>query len=202
MLKKLMIPIIALMAFIAPPVMAAPVIGQPAPDFSAVDTKGQVHKLSDFKGKFVVLEWSNHECPFVVKHYDSGNMQSLQKSINDQTVWLKVISSAPGEQGHLTAEQADAKNLEHNAAPTATLLDETGIVGKAFDAKTTPHMFIINKEGILVYQGAIDDNPSADKASLVNATNYVTEALNALYKDEAVAVTATKPYGCGIKYKD
>lgn len=183
--------------------MAGPVVGQPAPDFSGTDTMGTTHKLSDFKGKTVVLEWTNPECPYVVKHYHGGNMQKFQKAATDEgVVWLRVISSAPGKQGHSTPDAANTYAKTNNVAATATLLDETGTIGKMYDAKTTPHMFIVNAEGTLVYAGAIDDKPSTDEADNASASNYVSAALANIKAGEAVATPETKPYGCSVKYAD
>lgn len=180
---------------------AAPVIGETAPDFTAVDTNGVKHTLSDFVGKNVVLEWTNHECPFVVKHYDSGNMQKLQKEATENgVVWLTIVSSADGKQGNVSPEEANKIVEEADAHPTAKILDPTGAIGKMYDAKTTPHMFVINEEGILVYAGAIDSDSSPKQESIEGATNYVTEALKSLNNNEEVKVSSTKPYGCGVKY--
>lgn len=184
------------------PALAATVIGQAAPEFTAVDSNGTSHNLSDFKGKTVVLEWTNDGCPFVQKHYETNNMQKLQKAYTDKgVVWLSIISSAAGEQGNVTGEQANKLTTDRNASPTAVLLDESGEVGKLYDAKTTPHMFVINPEGILVYHGAIDDNKSADHATVEGANNYVVAALDAVEKGEAVKTGETQPYGCFVKYK-
>lgn len=182
--------------------VAAPEVGQPAPEFTLKDSTGQEHSLADFKGKTVVLEWYNFGCPFVAKHYDTKNMQNLQKEATDDgVVWLSIISSAPGKQGHLTPEQAEAKKAEVGAASTALLIDEDGTVGKAYDAKTTPEMFVINAEGVLVYKGAIDDNSTADKDSVEGANNYVKAALTAVKAGEPVETSSTKPYGCSVKYQ-
>jgi hypothetical protein len=143
----------------------------------------------------------NHECPFVKKHYDSGNMQSLQEEYTGQdVVWLSIVSSAPGKQGHVTPEEANALTEEKGASPTAVLLDESGDVGQMYAAKTTPHMYVINPEGVLVYQGAIDDMPSADPADIEGATNYVGMALNESMAGDTVTTAMTKAYGCSVKY--
>ncbi|MCG8442414.1 MAG: redoxin domain-containing protein [Caulobacterales bacterium] len=177
-----------------------PAVGQPAPGFTAVDATGVEHSLSDFADQTVVLEWTNHDCPYVVKHYNSGNMQGLQAdAIEDGVVWLQVISSAPNRQGHLSGPDAIAKNEERNAAPSAVLIDESGAVGRLYDARTTPHMYVIH-EGTLVYKGGIDDRPSAASSSLDGATNYVSAALTALQTGEEIAVTESQPYGCSVKY--
>ncbi len=176
-------------------------VGEKAPEFSLVDHNGKAHKLADFKGKYVVLEWFNHECPFVKKHYSVGNMQKLQKEYTGKNVvWLSIISSAKGKQGHLTAEQAKAKYKELGMAATAILLDESGAAGKAYSAKVTPHMYVINPEGVLVYNGAIDSNDSSDSKDIATSTNYVTDALTASLKGEKIKMAQSKPYGCGVKY--
>ena len=182
-------------------VFAAPEVGQPAPNFSAVGSDGKTYDLASFSGKFVVLEWLNHGCPFVKKHYGGGNMQALQKEYTSKgVVWLSIISSAPGKQGHSTAGEANVAIKEHGAAPTAVLLDETGAVGKLYDAKTTPHMFIIDPKGILIYAGAIDDQPSFDPDSLASAKSYVRAALDEAMAGKPVTTASTKAYGCSVKY--
>ena len=189
---------LALGAFSA---QAAPETGKEAPAFTLTDSNGKTHSLADFKGKFVVLEWLNHQCPFVVKHYGSGNMQALQTKYTGQdVVWLSIVSSAEGKQGHLTPEQANAITTEKKAAPTAVLLDTDGKVGRAYDAKTTPHMFVINPEGVLVYQGAIDSNSSPNPETIKEATNYVTAALDAAKAGKPIEQATTKAYGCSVKY--
>ena len=182
-------------------VAAAPDVGAPAPDFTVQDSTGQTHSLSDFEGRTVVLEWTNHECPFVVKHYDAGNMQSLQKKVVEEgDVWLQVISSAPGEQGAVDGDKAASLNEERNATPTAVLFDPTGEMGKAYGARTTPHMYVIDPEGTLVYMGGIDSIPSSNPADIPSATNYVREALQALANGSEVPNPVTRAYGCTIKY--
>jgi peroxiredoxin len=172
-----------------------------APDFTAVDSNGKSHQLSGFKGKTVVLEWTNDGCPYVQKHYGAGNMQALQKAANEAgVVWLSVISSAPGTQGHATGAAANKLTTDRKAQPTAVLLDPTGKVGKLYDAKTTPHMYVINPEGKLVYAGAIDDKPTANQADIKGARNYVTEALTAVAAGKNPAVPTTRAYGCSVKY--
>lgn len=185
----------------ATPASAAPTIGQPAPAFTATDTNGQPRGLGEFTGRVVVLEWTNHECPFVQRHYRSGNMQSLQKdAAADNAVWLTIISSAPGQQGHVSAAEANALTRERNAAPTAVLLDPSGAIGRAYGAVTTPHMFVIDREGTLVYMGAIDDQPSNFSADPARATNYVRQALAEVAAGKPVATASTRPYGCSVKY--
>ena len=180
---------------------AAAMVGQPAPDFTLVDSNGAKHSLSELKGKIVVLEWVNFECPFVGKHYGSGNMQSLQKKYTGQgVVWLTVVSSAPGTQGFVNAEEANRDTQKRGAAPTAVLLDPTGAVGHLYGAQATPHMYVINPEGQLVYMGAIDDTPSADPSDIAHAKNYVAAAIDAVKSGQRVGVPATKAYGCSVKY--
>lgn len=177
------------------------VIGEPAPDFTATDTMGIEHSLSDFKGKNVVLEWSNHDCPFVIKHYESGNMQKIQEAATaDDVVWLTIVSSAEGKQGATSADEANKIMKDVGANSTARILDPSGKIGKLYDAKTTPHMFVINKEGNVVYAGAIDSDSSFKQSSIDGATNYVTDALASLKAGEEIKVTSTKPYGCSVKY--
>lgn len=186
---------------LAAPAAAAPVLGQAAPAFTAVDANGKARSLSEFRGKTVVLEWTNSGCPYVRKHYDSGNMQGLQKSATaDGAVWLTVISSAPGTQGYVAGADAKAWKTKEKAAHTDLLLDPKGTVGRAYEAKTTPHMYIIDKAGKLVYMGGIDDKASSDPASLNGAKNYVTAALADVKAGRAVAQAATRPYGCSVKY--
>jgi peroxiredoxin len=176
-------------------------VNQPAPDFTAVDSNGKEHRLSDFKGKTVVLEWTNHDCPYVRKHYDSGNMQALQKTATGKgIVWLSIISSAPGKQGHVSGAEANRLTSSRNAAPTAVLLDESGEIGRLYGAKTTPHMYIINEGGELVYMGGIDSIPSTDTNDIARATNYVDVALNALSSGQPIEDAVTRPYGCSVKY--
>ena len=180
---------------------AAPTIGQPAPAFAAADADGKVRTLEEFKGKTVVLEWTNQGCPYVKKHYGSGNMQSLQKSaVDDGVVWLTLISSAPGQQGYLDAAGAKAWKAQANASSSAVLLDPQGRVGKAYDAKTTPHMYVIDKAGTLVYMGGIDDKATSNPADIKTAKNYVAAALDDVKAGRAVAQAVTKPYGCNVKY--
>nr|WP_206099478.1 redoxin family protein [Rheinheimera riviphila] len=181
--------------------LAMPQVGQPAPDFTVVDSQGKQHQLKDFAGKTLVLEWTNDQCPFVVKHY-SGNMQALQAEFTakpDQ-VWLSVISSAPGKQGHVSAEKADELTKTRNAKPTAVVFDETGAAGKAYDAKTTPHMYVIDKNGILQYMGGIDSIPTAKVADIAKATPHFANAMRAVLVGQVVNPAVTKPYGCSVKY--
>lgn len=180
---------------------AAPTVGQPAPDFSIVDSKGTTRTLGEFKGKRVVLEWHNQGCPYVVKHYGSGNMQRQQAAVTgDGGVWLTVVSSAPGKQGHVTPAEADAYVADQKATPTAVLLDADGSAGRAYGAKTTPHMFVIDEQGVLAYAGAIDDKPTTDAADVEGARSYVLAAVADLKAGRPVATAATAPYGCSVKY--
>ena len=180
---------------------AAAIIGRAAPPLALTDVNGERVRLDSFKGKIVVLEWVNFQCPFVGKHYGSGNMQVLQrKYTGNGVVWLSVCSSAPGKQGHVTGAEAKALMKEKDAAPTRFLLDPKGTVGRAYGAKTTPHMFVIDPKGILVYNGAIDDRPSTKKDDVVGAKNYVADALEAVMSGQKVEIAATQPYGCSVKY--
>ncbi|MEO0606863.1 MAG: redoxin family protein [Pseudomonadota bacterium] len=183
---------------------AAPIVGEAAPIFVDYNTSsGEQISLGDFDGKTVVLEWTNHDCPFVKKHYAEPvvNMQTLQDGASDDdTVWIQVISSAPGKQGYLEADAAMAKNTERGSVPAYTILDPSGDLGRAYDAKTTPHMYVITGEGALAYQGAIDSIRSAKVADIAKATNYVTAALTAVAAGQTPDVTSSKPYGCSVKY--
>lgn len=176
--------------------------GEKAADFTLPDTDGEMRSLSDYEGQWVVLEWINHGCPFVVKHYATSNMQKLQESYRDKgVIWLSICSSAPGTQGHMSAEDAAAKTASLKAKPTAYLLDEKGEAGRAYGAKTTPEMYVINPHGQVVYHGAIDDNRSASHDSVATAKNYVSAALDQAMSGEPVATKQTRPYGCSVKYK-
>lgn len=185
----------------AGPARAAAVVGQPAPEFTLTDSNGKSRSLASFKGKHVVLEWNNFDCPFVVKHYASGNMQKLQQAYAARgVVWLTVNSSAAGKQGHLQPAEVAAKLAERKAAASAYLLDADGTVGRLYGAKTTPHMFVIDPEGKLVYAGAIDDKPSTDQADIVGARNHVVAALDETLAGKPVSVASSTPYGCSVKY--
>ena len=176
-------------------------IGQVAPDFTGVDSNGNKHTLSQYKGNTVVLEWTNHDCPYVKKHYNSGNMQQLQKDATaDGVVWLSIISSKPGKQGHVSGAQANKLTQSRNAAPTAVILDETSEIGRLYGAKTTPHMYIIDKTGQLVYMGGIDSIASTSEADIAGAKNYVRAALDAIAAGKAIEDSVTRPYGCSVKY--
>lgn len=176
-------------------------VGQPAPDFTLTDCSGKSVSLSDFKGKTVVLEWVNHGCPFVVKHYGSGNMQKLQADATAKgAVWLSICSSAPEKQGHMSAADAAKKCTEVESAATAYLLDESGEVGKKYGAKRTPEMYVVNPEGILVYHGAIDDKPSTDPGDIAGSKNFVAAALEETLAGKPVSTPQTEAYGCSVKY--
>jgi peroxiredoxin len=178
-------------------------VGDRAPDFTATDSNGRVHKLSEYQDKFVVLEWTNRGCPYTQKHYNSGNMQRLQREWTSRgVIWLTVISSAPGKQGYVKAAEENAYVKQVNAAPTAVLLDPTGVLGHLYDAKTTPHMFIIDTKGILIYNGAIDDRPTTDLADVNGARNYLSLALEEATSGKPVSAPTTRPYGCSVKYPD
>src|SRR3982074_2045734 len=192
-----------LTSLVATAVFAAdsPPVGSAAPDFSATDSKGKTHSVSQYKGKYVVLEWFNPECPFVKKHYGSGNMQKLQEEYTGKgVVWLSVDSSAPGKEGNLTPEQAEKKLSEWKGHQTALLLDSDGKVGQSYGAKNTPHMFVINPEGKIVYEGAIDSKASPNPNDIPSSTNYVRVALDESLAGKPVTNANTKPYGCSVKY--
>ncbi|WP_293373461.1 thioredoxin family protein [Nevskia sp.] len=181
--------------------LAGPSVGQPAPAFSAVDSNGKTVSLADFKGRTLVLEWSNDGCPFVKKHYGSGNMQALQKAYTAKNVaWLTVISSAPGKQGHVDGAAANKLSVDRGAVPTAVLLDASGAIGRLYDAKTTPQMFVIDTKGVLAYAGGIDSIPTADADDIAKATPYLKLAVDAVLAGQPVLSPATKPYGCSVKY--
>jgi hypothetical protein len=174
--------------------------GEKIPEFEAKGLTKDI-KLSDFKGKIIVLEWLNHGCPFVRKHYDSGNMQKIQKKYTDQKViWLSVISSAPGKQGHADKEKATKDKSENKSFATDVILDSDGKIGKLFGARTTPHMYIINKDGQLSYQGAIDDQADTDMESIPVAKNYVSIALDEMIQGKKITAHTTRAYGCSVKY--
>ncbi len=178
----------------------SPKVGSAAPNFSLADSKGKTHSLADFKGKYVVLEWFNPECPFVKKHYGSGNMQKLQQEYTGKGVaWLSIDSSAPGKEGNLAPEAASQKIAEWKINSTL-LLDPDGKAGQAYGAKNTPHMFVINPEGKIVYEGAIDSKATANPADIASATNYVKTALDESMAGKPVSNANTKPYGCSVKY--
>ena len=191
-----------LAALASAPLFAAPAsVGAPAPEFSVTDSKGQKHSLSQFKGKTVVLEWNNPECPFVKKHYGAGNMQQQQAAATKGgAVWLTVNSGAKGKQGYMDGAAADAYVKDTGAKPSAYVLDTDGTVGKAYGAKTTPHMYVIDGQGVLRYAGGIDSVQSADADDIKGATQYVNQALTELSAGKPVSVSTSQPYGCSVKY--
>ncbi len=176
-------------------------VGDAAPNFTGVDSNGKTHELSEYKGKYVVLEWHNQGCPYTRKHYTSGNMQSLQKEWTAKgVVWLTIISSAPGQQGYVTAAEENSYMARMHAAPTAALLDPDGKIGHLYNAKTTPHMFVIDPSGKLIYEGAIDDHATPDVSDISQSKNYVSDALTEAMQGKQVATAYTRPYGCSVKY--
>lgn len=194
--------ILAVTGFFSLSAFATPEIGKQAPTFELPGQDGKTYKLSDYKGKYVVLEWHNEGCPYVVKHYDTQNMQNLQKKYGDKdVVWFTIVSSAPGTQGHQTAESAAKLYKEKNLNSTAILLDPDGKVGHAYKAKVTPHMYVISPQGDLIYMGAIDDNSSSRKSTVAGATNYVAAALDNAMAGRPIDPNSTTAYGCTVKYK-
>ncbi len=177
-------------------------VGDPAPDFTGTDSNGQTHKLAEYRGKFVVLEWTNSNCPFTKKHYSSGNMQSLQKEWTAKgVVWLTVLSSTPGGDGYMNGPAENAYLQMVHASPTAVLLDPSGALGHEYEARTTPDMYVIDPSGKLIYSGAIDDHPTTDPSDIPNSKNYVSAALSEAMAGQQVAVSYTRPYGCSVKYR-
>jgi peroxiredoxin len=202
MKKSVLTAVLSSLAISALMALDSPPVGSAAPDFSAPDSKGKTQTLAQYKGKFVVLEWFNPECPFVKKHYGSGNMQKLQEEYTGKgVVWLSVDSSAPGTEGNLSADQADKIVTGWKAHQTALVLDPDGKVGRAYGAKNTPHMFVINPEGKVVYEGAIDSKRTPNPGDIPSSTNYVKQALDEALAGKAVTTADTKPYGCSVKYK-
>ncbi|HYH80046.1 MAG TPA: redoxin domain-containing protein [Longimicrobium sp.] len=184
---------------------AAPRVGAPAPAFTAVDTRGASHSLAAYRGRWVVLEWVNHDCPYTKKHYKEvdgrpGNTQAMQRDYANRVVWLSVVSSAPGKQGFTTAEEADRRTREKGAAPTAAVRDTAGTLGRLYGARNTPQYAIIDPQGVLRYAGAIDDKPTSNAKDIAGATNHVRAALDAGLAGNPIAVAQTQPYGCDVKY--
>jgi peroxiredoxin len=201
---KIKLLLTAITAFIASAIYAAdvPPVGSAAPDFSLTDAKGTAHSLSQYKGKYVVLEWFNPECPFVKKHYGSGNMQKLQEEYTGKGVaWLTIDSNAPGTEGNITPEQAQKITTSWKTRQTALLLDPDGKAGRAYGAKNTPNMVVINPDGKIAYEGAIDSKATPNPADIPNSTNYVKVALDESLAGKPVTTSTTKPYGCSVKYK-
>lgn len=202
-MKKLLTYCAMALSLAASPALAEVKTGSAAPDFTATDSiSGKTFSLADFKGKHVVLEWTNFGCPFVKKYYSKGDMQQLQHAAaKDGVVWITINSSAKGMEGHLADDAAAKQALtERKASPAHFVRDETGAIGKPYAAKTTPHMYVIDTKGTLVYQGAIDSKPSAAQSDIANATNYVSQALAELKAGKPVSVPSTQPYGCSVKY--
>lgn len=203
-MKQMMKTMFMIVVFLTATVLSAQAavsVGDAAPALGAVDTNGEMHSLAVYKGKYVVLEWFNSGCPFVKKHYDGGNMQKLQKTYTGKgVIWLSICSSAPGKQGHMSIEEANQWRQEQGASPTGVILDPGGDIGRLYGAKTTPHMFVIDPEGTLIYQGAIDSVAGTDPSEIDGAENYVGAALDAAMNGKLVATPSTKSYGCSVKY--
>jgi hypothetical protein len=195
--RKLLSLALALMTI--PALAVAP--GTTAPDFKGTDSNGVQHSLSEYRGKYVVLEWANQGCPYDRKHYLSGSIESQQRDWTAKgVIWLSVISSAPGEQGYVTPSEENTYLKTMHAAPTAALLDPTGTIGRLYEAKTTPHIFIIDPTGKLIYQGALDDKPTTEQEDLKGARNYLNEVLTDAMAGKPIPVASTRPYGCSVKY--
>jgi peroxiredoxin len=194
----------ALAAFLVPiAVRAQAVVGSQAPNFTATDSHGGTHVLNEYRGKYVVLEWHNHDCPYTRKHYVSGNMEALQKEWTEKgVVWFTVISSAPGQQGYMTDAEENEYLEKMHADPTAVLMDPQGKLGHLFGAKTTPEMYVIDPEGKLIYEGAIDNRPTPDISDIKGADNYLSDALNDAMAGKPIAHPYTRSYGCSVKYAD
>lgn len=177
--------------------------GEAAPDFKGVDSGGKTESLAQYRGKYVVLEWANKGCPYEQKHYNSGNMEKLQREWTAKgVVWLSVLSSAPGQQGNVSPAEENNYLRQMHAAPTAAILDPSGQIGRLYGAKTTPHMFVIDPAGKVVYEGAIDDAPSTDPSTVHAAHNYVAAALGESMAGKPVTTAVTRPYGCSVKYAE
>jgi alkyl hydroperoxide reductase subunit AhpC len=195
--------IVAVVLCAVPLLIAAAKAGDAAPEFTATASTGKTVRLADYRGKYVVLEWHNNGCPYVGKHYNSGNMQRLQKQWTSRgVVWFTVLSSAPGKQGYATAAEENNYLVKMQAAPTAALLDPTGEIGHLYDAKTSPQMVVINPQGVVIYSGAIDDRPTTDLQDVQGATNYVSLALEQAMAGKPVRTPVTRPYGCSVKYRE
>jgi peroxiredoxin len=196
-MKRIITTVFTLTAWVAVSAVAQPA----APAFELPDVNGETHTLSQYDGKIIVLEWTNYDCPFVKKFYGTGTMQAMQdKYTGKGVIWLSVCSSAPGKQGHFSSEEWTARIKETGSRATAILVDEVGTVGREYGASNTPHIFVVNPAGQLVYQGSVDDNRSADPATVNGARNYLAEALDALLDGKPFEVAQTKPYGCSVKY--
>jgi peroxiredoxin len=194
---------IGLLCIFASQMVLAAHVGEAAPDFTGTASSGTAIHLTDYRGKYVVLEWHNNGCPFVGKQYNSGNMQKLQKEWTAKgVVWLSILSSAPGKQGFVSASDENGYMAKMHAAPTAAVLDPTGTIGHLYDAKTSPHMFVIDPRGVLIYNGAIDDKPTTDVNDVPGALNYVSLALEESMAGKPVETPTTRPYGCSVKYAD
>jgi peroxiredoxin len=180
---------------------AAVKVGEPAPGFTGIDSDGQTQRLSDYRGRTVVLEWTNHDCPYVRKHYSAGNMQRQQREATERgVVWLSVISSAPGKQGYVSPAEANRLTASREAHPSAVVLDERGDIGRLYGAVTTPHMYVIDEGGVLRYMGGIDSLPTSNPADIPKATQYVEVALQEVLSGQSVSTPVTRPYGCSVKY--
>jgi peroxiredoxin len=202
MKRSTLYPILAALLLCAVlPLILAGKTGEAAPEFAATASNGKMVRLADYRGKYVVLEWHNNGCPYVGKHYKSGNMQRLQKEWTSRgVVWLTILSSAPGQQGYMTANEENDYLAKEKASPTAALLDPTGQIGHLYDAKTSPQMVVINPQGLVIYDGAIDDKPTTDLEDVPTATNYVNLALEQAIAGKQVQTPTTRPYGCSVKY--
>jgi peroxiredoxin len=195
--------LVAVVMCAAPLLISAAKVGETAPDFTATASNGKTVRLADNRGKYVVLEWHNNGCPYVKKHYNSGNMQKLQKQWTAKgVVWFTIISSAPGKQGYVSASEENDYMAKMQAAPTAALLDPKGEIGHLYDAKTSPQMVVIDPKGVVIYDGAIDDKPTTDLSDVPGATNYVNHALEQAMAHMQVQTPSTRPYGCSVKYPD
>ena len=204
MKRSILYTMLVLLALCAVPLLiAAARVGESAPDFTASASNGKSVRLADYRGKYVVLEWHNNGCPYVRKHYNSGNMQKLQKQWTAKgVVWFTILSSAPGKQGYVNAGEENDYLAKMQAAPTAALLDPTGEIGHLYDAKTSPQMVVIDPKGMVIYDGAIDDKPTTDLSDVPGAINYVNLALEQAMAGKRVETSATRPYGCSVKYPD